>query len=69
MRLSILLLAGLVLVASRAGFDFVLGAFAAGLIVGLLLDSREGHIVRMRLEGISDAPTLAPTRTRRSVEP
>lgn len=46
MRLSILLLAGLVLIASR-----------------------EGHIVRMRLEGISDAPTLAPTRTRRSVEP
>jgi Kef-type K+ transport system membrane component KefB len=51
-RLSILLLAGLVLIASRAGFDFVLGAFAAGLIVGLLLDSPEGHIVRMRLEGI-----------------
>jgi Kef-type K+ transport system membrane component KefB len=51
-RLSILLLAGLVLIASRAGFDFVLGAFAAGLIVGLLLDSPEGEIVRMRLEGI-----------------
>lgn len=51
-RLSILLLAGLVLIASRAGFDFVLGAFAAGLIVGLVLDSPEGHIVRMRLEGI-----------------
>jgi Kef-type K+ transport system membrane component KefB len=51
-RLSILLLAGLVLIASRAGFDFVLGAFAAGLIVGLVLDSPEGRIVRMRLEGI-----------------
>jgi Kef-type K+ transport system membrane component KefB len=51
-RLSILLLAGLVLIASRAGFDFVLGAFAAGLIVGLLLDSPDGRIVRMRLEGI-----------------
>ena len=34
------------------GFDFVLGAFAAGLIVGLTLDSPPGEAVRMRLEGI-----------------
>jgi len=51
-RASILLLATLVLLASNAGFEFVLGAFAAGLVVGLALDSREGKLVRLRLEGI-----------------
>jgi Kef-type K+ transport system membrane component KefB len=51
-RLSIALIAALVLLANDVGFDFVLGAFAAGLIVGLALDNPEGAIVRMRLEGI-----------------
>jgi Kef-type K+ transport system membrane component KefB len=51
-RLSILLLVALVLLASDVGFEFILGAFAAGLIVGLVLDSPDGRVVRMRLEGI-----------------
>jgi len=51
-RAAIFLLALLVLVATDAGFEFVLGAFAAGLIVGLVLDSPDGRVVRMRLEGI-----------------
>jgi Kef-type K+ transport system membrane component KefB len=51
-RASMLLLAVLVLITDRVGFDFVLGAFAAGLVVGLTLDSPEGATVRMRLEGI-----------------
>jgi Kef-type K+ transport system membrane component KefB len=51
-RASIFLLGLLVLIASDAGFEFVLGAFAAGLIVGLALQSPEGAVVRMRLEGI-----------------
>jgi Kef-type K+ transport system membrane component KefB len=51
-RLSILLLVALVLLASDVGFEFILGAFAAGLIVGLVLDSPNGRVVRMRLEGI-----------------
>jgi Kef-type K+ transport system membrane component KefB len=51
-RGSIFILAALVLLALDAGFDFVLGAFAAGLVVGLVLDSPEGQIVRLRLEGI-----------------
>jgi Kef-type K+ transport system membrane component KefB len=51
-RLSVFLLAALVLLANDVGFDFVLGAFAAGLVVGLALDSPEGAVVRMRLEGI-----------------
>ena len=51
-RASILLLALLVFLAADAGFEFVLGAFAAGVLVGLVLDSTEGRIVRVRLEGI-----------------
>ena len=51
-RLSILLLGALVLLAIDVGFDFVLGAFAAGLIVGLVLNSPEGQLVKIRLEGI-----------------
>lgn len=51
-RLSIALIAALVLLARDVGFDFVLGAFAAGLVVGLVLDNPEGGVVRMRLEGI-----------------
>jgi Kef-type K+ transport system membrane component KefB len=51
-RASIFLLGALVLLANDVGFDFVLGAFAAGLVVGLALDSPEAAPVRMRLEGI-----------------
>jgi Kef-type K+ transport system membrane component KefB len=51
-RLSVVLLAALTLLASEVGFDFVLGAFAAGLIVGLALDTPDGEHVRTRLEGI-----------------
>jgi Kef-type K+ transport system membrane component KefB len=51
-RASIFLLALLVFIAADAGFEFVLGAFAAGLVVGLALDSPEGRVVRLRLEGI-----------------
>ena len=45
-RASILLLALLVFLAADAGFEFVLGAFAAGLVVGLALDSPDGRVVR-----------------------
>lgn len=51
-RWSILTLVLLVFLAADAGFEFVLGAFAAGLLVGLVLDSPEGRVVRLRLEGI-----------------
>ncbi len=52
-RLVLLLLAALVLLAHDVGFDFVLGAFAAGVIAGIALDSRAGETVRLRLEGIA----------------
>jgi Kef-type K+ transport system membrane component KefB len=42
----------LVLLASEFGFDVVLGAFAAGLIVGLTTKSEEAEVFRTRLEGI-----------------
>jgi Kef-type K+ transport system membrane component KefB len=51
-RAAILLLALLVFVAADAGFEFVLGAFAAGMVVGLTLEAPDGAVVRMRLEGI-----------------
>jgi Kef-type K+ transport system membrane component KefB len=51
-RLSVLTLAVLVFIAAGVGLEFVLGALAAGLVVGLVLDSPDGNVVRMRLEGI-----------------
>jgi Kef-type K+ transport system membrane component KefB len=51
-RGSLFVLAALVFLATNAGFDFVLGAFAAGLVIGLVLDSPEGEEVRLRLDGI-----------------
>jgi Kef-type K+ transport system membrane component KefB len=51
-RLSVFVIAALALLARDVGFDFVLGALAAGLVVGLAIDSPEGEPVRVRLEGI-----------------
>jgi Kef-type K+ transport system membrane component KefB len=51
-RLSVLSLIALVFLAIEVGFDFVLGAFAGGLVVGLALGSSEAAPVRMRLEGV-----------------
>jgi Kef-type K+ transport system membrane component KefB len=51
-RLAVLVLVALVYLAIEVGFDFVLGAFAGGLVVGLALRTAEGAPVRMRLEGI-----------------
>ena len=51
-RASVFVLALLVFLAADAGFEFVLGAFAAGVLVGLVLDTPDGKVVRVRLEGI-----------------
>jgi Kef-type K+ transport system membrane component KefB len=51
-RAAIFLLVLLVFLAADAGFEFVLGAFTAGIVVGLALDSPGGKLVRLRLEGI-----------------
>jgi Kef-type K+ transport system membrane component KefB len=51
-RLSVLSVAALVFLAIEVGFDFVLGAFAGGLVVGLALNSPEAAPVRKSLEGV-----------------
>ena len=51
-RLAVFTLAGLVFISVEAGFDFVLGAFAGGLVVGLALSTADAAPVRMRLEGV-----------------
>jgi Kef-type K+ transport system membrane component KefB len=51
-RLSILILLALVYLASREGLDLLLGAFAAGIIVGLVSKSEDAEPLRVKLEGI-----------------
>ena len=51
-RLSVFTLCALVFISIQAGFDFVLGAFAGGLVVGLALSTADAAPVRMRLEGV-----------------
>ena len=51
-RASLFLVALFVLVSVDSGFDFVLGAFAAGLVIGLALGTPTGDVVRLRLEGL-----------------
>jgi Kef-type K+ transport system membrane component KefB len=51
-RLSLVVLFGLVLLASEFGFDIVLGAFAAGLLLGLVTKGEKTEDLRLRLETI-----------------
>ena len=51
-RLSIALLAVLVLLADELDFDFVLGAFAAGLVIGLVTQGETGEQVLPRISTI-----------------
>jgi Kef-type K+ transport system membrane component KefB len=55
-RVSILLIVGLILLATRLGLDILLGAFAAGIIVRVAMigreDTREGAIFQGKLEAI-----------------
>jgi Kef-type K+ transport system membrane component KefB len=51
-RLSLVVLFALVLLASEFGFDIVLGAFAAGLVVGLVTKGEKTEDLRLRLETI-----------------
>ena len=51
-RLALVVLFGLVFLASEFGFDIILGAFAAGLVVGLVTKGEKTEDVRLRLEAI-----------------
>jgi Kef-type K+ transport system membrane component KefB len=51
-RVALVVLFGLVFLASEFGFDIVLGAFAAGLVVGLVTKTEATEDLRLRLETI-----------------
>jgi Kef-type K+ transport system membrane component KefB len=52
LRLSLAALFGLAYLAYRLGFDVILGAFAAGLVVGLVTKGEEAEELRLKFEGI-----------------
>jgi Kef-type K+ transport system membrane component KefB len=51
-RLTVLLLFGLVVIAADLGLDVILGAFAAGVIVRLLLEGHEVEIFESKLDAV-----------------
>jgi len=51
-RLTVLLLFGLVVVAADLGLDVILGAFAAGVIVRLLLEGHELELFESKLDAV-----------------
>jgi Kef-type K+ transport system membrane component KefB len=52
LRLALLLLGALVVVAGSLGLDIVLGAFAAGFIVGLVTREVDAHDFRIKLDAV-----------------
>lgn len=52
MRLSLLLLVGLVFLAREFGLDLILGAFAAGTVVGLASKGPDAEPLKVKLEGM-----------------
>ena len=52
MRLALLILLGLVYLAREFGLDLILGAFAAGIIVGLASRNEEAQPLKVKLEGM-----------------
>ena len=52
-RLTIVLLVGLLAIAAAFGFDVVLGAFAAGMIVRRLLPKENSALIEHRMEAIA----------------
>jgi Kef-type K+ transport system membrane component KefB len=51
-RISVLLILGLVFLAFRLGLDVLLGAFAAGIVVKLFVHGEDSTVVRVKLEAI-----------------
>jgi Kef-type K+ transport system membrane component KefB len=51
-RLSVLLIVALVVLASEFGLDVILGAFAAGIIVGLVIRDRDAHEFEAKLDAV-----------------
>jgi Kef-type K+ transport system membrane component KefB len=51
-RLSLLLIVALVVLASEFGLDVILGAFAAGFIVGLVIRDQDAHEFEAKLDAV-----------------
>src|SRR5215471_4853158 len=51
-RVSLLLLAGLFILAEEFGFESIFGAFAAGMIVGVATRGKDGEPMRAKLEAV-----------------
>jgi Kef-type K+ transport system membrane component KefB len=51
-RIAVVLIASLTLLAFKLGFSVLLGAFAAGIIVRLLVRGQDSQVVREKLEAI-----------------
>ena len=51
-RLTVLLLFGLVIIAADLGLDVILGAFAAGVILRLLMQGREAALFESKLDAV-----------------
>jgi Kef-type K+ transport system membrane component KefB len=52
LRLALLLLGALVVLAGSLGLDVVLGAFAAGFIVGLVTRGEDAHVFHIKLDAV-----------------
>ena len=52
-RISMLLLSFLIVVAGAFGFDAILGAFTAGMVVGLATRGKDGLLVREKIDAIA----------------
>lgn len=51
-RLTVLLLFSLVIIAADLGMDVILGAFAAGMIMGMIVGDRETFLFETKLEAV-----------------
>jgi Kef-type K+ transport system membrane component KefB len=52
LRLAVLLIGALVVLAGTLGLDIVLGAFASGLIVGMIARGEAAHAFHVKLDGL-----------------
>jgi len=51
-RLALLLMAAFVVIATKFGFEGILGAFAAGMIVGIATRGAEGEAFRAKIDAV-----------------
>ena len=51
-RLSLMILGGLILIANEFGFEAVFGAFATGMIVGLATRGPDGEAFRLKIDAV-----------------